>query len=406
MTTATMGAAATTSAATVAAPANSGTGGALPSVSGLVLSYSSAAPSVATVANSGAISLVGGGSSSITAQVAGDANYLGAADNSAIKASYTLTVAKATPTLSFTGSGTLGLAPGSADATRTAAVSGIAGLPAPTGAITYSSNNSTVVAVDSAGVVTGVATGSTYINAGYAGDAIYQSGISGLSVTVKTLTALPDTGITAAQCYAAGSNTLVSCTSPTAITLNAAQDGMMGRDITSPSNTDGKLGFSFSTVSSYAVTECVKDNITGLTWEGKPATGVRAAGNTYTNYDNVNADQVYNSDTDTVVKPTSAQINAATNVVGYRNSVNAAGLCGYSDWRLPTADELQTLVDYSVAYPGPTIDSTWFPNTVGDVYWTSSPYVGNSNVAWFVVFYDGYVNGYNRSDYDYVRLVR
>ena len=36
----------------------------------------------------------------------------------------------------------------------------------------------------------------------------------------------------------------------------------------------------------YDLTECVKDNSTGLIWEGKPTSGDRSTDNTYTNYDN------------------------------------------------------------------------------------------------------------------------
>ena len=198
-----------------------------------------------------------------------------------------------------------------------------------------------------------------------------------------TTSKLPDTGITAAQCYAAGSNALVSCTSPAAIALNPKQDGMVGRDVSSPSNTDGKLGFSYSTVGSYSKEECVKDNITGLTWEGKPTTGLRAAGNTYTNLGN----------------------NSANDASTYVAAVNAAKLCGYSDWRLPTVDELQGLVDYGVAYPGPTIDGIWFPNTQPGYYWTGTGYAGCSGNACVVSFVNGYVDGYN-GGYVHVRLVR
>lgn len=207
----------------------------------------------------------------------------------------------------------------------------------------------------------------------------YQTSSTGISTTGK----LPDTGTTAAQCYAAGSDALVSCTSAAAIALNPKQDGMVGRDVTSPSNTDGKLGFSYSAVGSYSKEECVKDNITGLTWEGKPTTGLRAAGNTYTNYGD----------------------NSASDASTYVAAVNAAKLCGYSDWRLPTADELQGLVDYSVAYPGPTIDATWFPNTPQGAYWASTGYAGGS--PWGVYFFIGdvYIND-NRYLINHVRLVR
>lgn len=196
---------------------------------------------------------------------------------------------------------------------------------------------------------------------------------------------LTDTGITASQCYAAGSDTLVSCTSAAAIALNSQQDGMMGRDVSDPDSSDGKLGFSYSAVASYAKTECVKDNLTGLTWEGKPSSGLRAHTNTYTNYG------------DRRTRDASA----------YAAAVNATALCGYTDWRLPTADELLSLVDYGVAYPGPTVDISWFPNTVGGFYWSSSPYVGFANLARYVNFSGGDVNSYGYRFYGInVRLVR
>lgn len=216
---------------------------------------------------------------------------------------------------------------------------------------------------------------------------------------------LTDTGVTASQCYEAGSNVLVSCTSAGALALNNAQDGMRGRDVNSSSATDGKLGFSYSTVGSYAKTECVKDNVTGLIWEGKTADGgLRDFNKTYTFYDNTALAQSRIGSA--YVNPTQAQIDAATNAVGYVNAVNAAGLCGASDWRLPTADELQSLVDYGVAYPGPTLDTTWFPNTQGKSFWSSSPNVGGASYAWYVGFDYGDVYGSGRGSSLPVRLVR
>jgi len=220
---------------------------------------------------------------------------------------------------------------------------------------------------------------------------------------------LNDTGITASQCYQAGSDILVACDSPAALALNSAQDGMVGRDANAASNstTDGKLGFSFAAVPASGIDPggCVQDNVTGLMWEVKTADGgLRDWNKTYTNYDSITSAQ--KNDGVNFVAPTQAEIDAASNSIGFKNSVNTIGMCGFNDWRLPTADELQSIVDYGVAYPGPTIDATWFPNSQGYSFWSSSPGVGNSSNAWVVIFLNGNVYVINRYVSVHVRLVR
>lgn len=200
---------------------------------------------------------------------------------------------------------------------------------------------------------------------------------------------LNDTGIDASQCYAAGSNILVSCSSAAALALNDQQDGMVGRDVTNNDNSDGKAGFSFSLVprsggGTYDKTECVRDKVTGLVWEGKTATGARAGSDRYTNWGD----------------------GRAGDASAYAAYVNGIALCGFTNWRLPDRRELQGIVDYGVAYPGPTIDAGWFPNTPYWAYWSSSPYVGSADYAWNVNFYDGSVYAVNRYYNNPIRLVR
>jgi Protein of unknown function (DUF1566)/Repeat of unknown function (DUF5648) len=222
---------------------------------------------------------------------------------------------------------------------------------------------------------------------------------------------LPDTGITNTQCYGAGSDVLISCTSPAAVALNPKQDGMVGRDVTASAAADGKLGFSYSDVPKpaggvYAKTECVKDNITGLTWEGKTTSGIRNNVDGYTNYDSTLKAQKW--DGSNQVNPTQADIDAMSNTIGYKNYVNSISLCGYTDWRLPAAEEFEGLFD-AVANPYGYIDTTWFPNTWGTRYWTSTENVAayaNSQQSFYADAYDSKIGSFYR-DSDYrLRLVR
>ena len=106
----------------------------------------------------------------------------------------------------------------------------------------------------------------------------------------------------------------------------------------------------------------------------------------------------------------------------FENLPKKIKFAGHNDWRVPTIDELKTLVYCSSGQPiewnntgeecqgsyvKPTIFSEVFPADIEEKhFWSSSPYAGSSYYVWVVNFYNGY-SSYYGNDYDYhVRLVR
>jgi Protein of unknown function (DUF1566) len=87
-------------------------------------------------------------------------------------------------------------------------------------------------------------------------------------------------------------------------------------------------------------------------------------------------------------------------------------LRGANDWRLPTLDELQTIVlDFPCTNSScscgsnPCIDGTFGPTQSSD-YWSATSYVPNPNNAWNVNFNNENVNNNIKTNNNYVRTVR
>ena len=72
-------------------------------------------------------------------------------------------------------------------------------------------------------------------------------------------------------------------------------------------------------------------------------------------------------------------------------------LAGYSDWRLPTENELQGILNYE--NNNPAIDQTYFPSTMNNGYWSSTTHAFYVDEAWIVDY------GFPFVDYGSVRYV-
>ena len=83
-------------------------------------------------------------------------------------------------------------------------------------------------------------------------------------------------------------------------------------------------------------------------------------------------------------------------------AAKASTLSGYSDWRVPTAHELQSIVDHSRS--NPACDPIF--QTKPDSYWTSTDYKANPANAWIVDFYGGVTSADGKTYFNFVRLVR
>ncbi|EJL6492769.1 DUF1566 domain-containing protein [Vibrio cholerae] len=195
------------------------------------------------------------------------------------------------------------------------------------------------------------------------------------------------------------------------------QDGDHGRDALARKGQlqkvgAGSAGFDFTKLDgngeelpeSASDWSCVRDNVTGLIWEVKqPAgsAGLRDANHTYSWYNPDNSTNGGNAGTQ---NGGSCQ-GSACDTQAFVNAVNSQGLCGASDWRLPSVNELLSIIHNGRVEPA--IDQNYFPYTPKySWHWSSSPYASNSGYAWGVSFDEGGVYYGNKHGSHHVRLVR
>lgn len=74
----------------------------------------------------------------------------------------------------------------------------------------------------------------------------------------------------------------------------------------------------------------------------------------------------------------------------------------YPDWRIPTREELESILD--LTKHDPAINPMFKCESAG--YWSSTPSANYTGGAWIVYFNDGLVDYYDRGNFDFVRPCR
>ena len=151
---------------------------------------------------------------------------------------------------------------------------------------------------------------------------------------------------------------------------------------------------------------CVVDNNTGLTWEVKvdDSSSLHYFGHTYSWFQPDDP----NGGDDGVQAPNDAACGGADcDTDSFVTKVNEVGLCGAKDWRLPTRQELLTLVDSGRS--DPAIDTDYFQHIQSgthDFYWSSDSVARSPAGAHQVAFRLGSTEIFTKGQPERVMLVR
>ena len=106
--------------------------------------------------------------------------------------------------------------------------------------------------------------------------------------------------------------------------------------------------------------------------------------------------------TDLMWQQSGSDLTSKDKVEKYVNQINGAQYAGFSDWRLPTLEELASLIAYhtfkGIYLPGKKFD-------IAQVCCVGADKVEGSSHPWVVCFYPGGIVPGTKPEY-YVRLVR
>ncbi|MFH0995462.1 MAG: DUF1566 domain-containing protein [Pseudomonadota bacterium] len=207
-------------------------------------------------------------------------------------------------------------------------------------------------------------------------------------------TPVPDTGQT--KCY----NATVEIPCPSPGQPFYGQDANYTINPMSYTKLDGSGNVLPDSATAWAM---VKDIVTGLIWEMK----TNMDGNSdYSNpHDADNLYTWYNSN-QTTNGGNAGTPGEGTDTEDFINALNSTHFGGYSDWRLPSINELDSIVNCDIPYPGLSINTSYFPNTFAFLYWSSNTSASSTTNAWGVTFNYGHVSNTPKCNNFYVRAVR
>ena len=195
-----------------------------------------------------------------------------------------------------------------------------------------------------------------------------------------------------------------------------AQDATQGRDATLTTNTpvtkiggglaafdwtrldaQGKvLSTELSLKEQQQQTRCIRDNVTGLTWEAKSGDPA----------DIHFADHEYVWDLGNTM-PTDSSASCVgldkCTMSEYLALQQSQTLCGLSDWRIPSVQELSSISNKSRVLPA--IDTDYFVHHSEPRYFTSENRADMPDFAWYVYFSDASVSNTHISDASSIKLV-
>jgi len=255
------------------------------------------------------------------------------------------------------------------------------------------------------------------------------------------------TGVVLCGDYAYGGSNIhnndLDCSNATDIDgdpIPNGQDADYGRAVSANDNSDGSNGFSFTKLDangdplpqSASSWSCVKDNVTQLIWEVKEDCKdlncdlTRQSSDKYSWY-STNAST--NGGAPGFVNSYSSKCRGnelgrlpviECNTQAFVNLVNSQGLCGASDWVLPSRQQLMSIYRYDKPPGTRAIDMDYFPHTNQEnaiPFWTSTSILeyGGGNLPFYdqayAINFGGLSSSYAevlepKNDGNHVRLMR